>query len=100
MTNIPYIVEMEMQKATNNVNYTKLMIVRNLLGMPVTEQELRSTLRRILEASYNLATKESRNGEWAFASSLGWTVWCSTNDTTGGALFHVDYSIEHWDNLD
>lgn len=99
-------VEMEIQKILNNLNYTKIRIVMNLLGwvwrdkgVP-DETMLRNELRRLLISAWDYAQKESRNGEWVYVSTGGFVVWCCRKDETNTPLFQVSFAIDTACNLE
>ena len=99
-------VEMEIQKILNNLNYTKISIVMNLLGWKwrnegvPDEFAIRKEVRRIMEYAWDYAQKESRNGEWVYTSSGGIIVWCCRNDKTNTPLFQVSFAIDTACNLE
>lgn len=98
-------VKFEIEKALNNINFTKILVCMNLLGWKYTGQEttentLKETCARIMKASYSMAERRDVQGEWAFASSGGFTSWCFIETETGNPKFHVSFDLEQWDNLD
>lgn len=92
-------------KILNNFNYTKVVVVMNVLGWhwwgknrSPNETEIRDQLRSLLYSAYDLAcrTPASRKGEWCYASTGGLLVWCFVDEN--GPVFQASFAVESASN--